>query len=118
MPYIKRDRRNEIDGILEPLLKLVKRRRNRRPTAGDINYIITKIIHERLASQDLKYAHINEMIGVLECAKLELYRMIGAPYEDNKIKANGSVSRLDAASESAKALLHKHLKEYHWGMYI
>jgi len=31
----------------------------------------------------------------LECAKLELYRMIAAPYEDTKIKENGSVSDLD-----------------------
>jgi hypothetical protein len=36
---------------------------------------------------------------VLECAKLELYRMIAAPYEDKKRLANGPVSELDDDSK-------------------
>jgi hypothetical protein len=31
------------------------------------------------------------MIGALECCKLELYRMMAAPYEDDKIAENGGV---------------------------
>ena len=31
------------------------------------------------------------LIGVLECAKLELYRRVAAPYEDDKIDENGDV---------------------------
>jgi hypothetical protein len=31
------------------------------------------------------------MIGVLECAKLELYRRVAAPYEDAKCEDNGDV---------------------------
>jgi hypothetical protein len=31
------------------------------------------------------------MIGALECCKLELYRMLIAPYEDAKINENGGV---------------------------
>ena len=31
------------------------------------------------------------MVGVLECAKLELYRRMAAPYEDEKIEDNGDV---------------------------
>jgi len=30
-------------------------------------------------------------VGVLECAKLELYRRIAAPYEDEKIVETGDV---------------------------
>jgi hypothetical protein len=37
------------------------------------------------------YAEINEVVGVLECCKLELYRRLAAPYEDTKIKENGDV---------------------------
>ena len=37
------------------------------------------------------YADINSAIGVLECAKLELYRRQAAPYEDKKIEENGEV---------------------------
>ena len=39
----------------------------------------------------VEYARINELIGVLECAKLELYRRIAVPYEDTKIAENGDV---------------------------
>ena len=31
------------------------------------------------------------LVGVLECAKLELYRRLAAPYEDLKIEDNGDV---------------------------
>ena len=30
-------------------------------------------------------------MGALECAKLELYRRVAAPYEDVKIMENGDV---------------------------
>ena len=65
---------------------------------GDVNYAISKIVHNYLKQVGLKYAHINSVIGVLECAKLELYRQIAAPYENKKKMENGSVSDLDAKS--------------------
>ena len=37
------------------------------------------------------YHHYNQLIGVLECAKLELYRRLIAPYEDVKIIDDGDV---------------------------
>jgi len=30
-------------------------------------------------------------VGVLECAKMELYRRVAAPYEDKKKEENGDV---------------------------
>jgi hypothetical protein len=39
----------------------------------------------------VRYANVNEMIGALECCKLELYRILIAPYEDVKIDENGGV---------------------------
>jgi hypothetical protein len=39
-----------------------------------------------------------ELIGVLECIKLELYRMVAARYENSKSAENGSVSELDDRS--------------------
>ena len=35
--------------------------------------------------------NLNAIIGALECAKLELYRRVAAPYEDDKIIENGDV---------------------------
>jgi len=41
-------------------------------TAGELNYAITRLLDDYLIRKGgLKYAHINEVIGVLECAKLE-----------------------------------------------
>lgn len=42
-------------------------------------------------AQGPSYKIINEIIGVLECVKLEFYRRIAAPYENDKQQANGDV---------------------------
>jgi hypothetical protein len=62
-------------------------------TAGELNYVITRKIDAYLASKGVSYSSLNEVIGVLECAKLELYRRIVADYEDAKIAdpENGDV---------------------------
>lgn len=59
---------------------------------GELNYVITTAIDRYVNEQgELNYAKINEVIGVLECAKLELYRRVAAPYEDQKMNDNGEV---------------------------
>lgn len=59
--------------------------------AGELNYKFSKVVNDFLAMRGLSYASLNEAIGALECAKLELYRRIAAPYEDKKVAANGEV---------------------------
>lgn len=60
-------------------------------TPGELNYLITRLIDQYIYGKGKSYAILNEAIGALECAKLELYRRIAAPYEDEKIKENGDV---------------------------
>lgn len=62
-------------------------------TVGELNFCITRMILEYLTwSVKIKnYDAWNSVIGVLECAKLEMYRRAVAPYEDSKIKQNGDV---------------------------
>lgn len=60
-------------------------------TAGELNYFISTLINWYLNEKGKSYSTINEVIGVLECAKLELYRRVAAPYEDIKIQENGDV---------------------------
>jgi len=67
--------------------------------AGELNYALTRLIDEYLSRRSaaagrLRYADLNEAIGVLECAKLELYRRVVAPYEDVKIDECGDVYRV------------------------
>lgn len=62
---------------------------------GELNFYITKLCHIYIKNKGLRYSTLNEVIGVLECAKLELYRQVAAPYEDIKKNENGAVSELD-----------------------
>ena len=63
---------------------------------GELNYVITTICHNFVADKGLNYRHMNTVIGALECAKQEFYRMVAAPYEDKKRKENGPISELDS----------------------
>ena len=83
MPYIEQNRREEIiiDGDTPQ-------------NEGELNYAVTYAINEYLNNNVLTYATLNQAIGVLECAKLELYRRMASPYEDEKIKSIGDVYKL------------------------
>lgn len=59
--------------------------------AGELNYLVTRLCDAFLMKTGLSYKNINQAIGALECAKLELYRRIAAPYEDQKCRDNGEV---------------------------
>lgn len=69
-------------------------------SAGELNYCITEQCHFYIIQKELSYEVINEVIGVLESVKLELYRQIAAPYENKKKKENGPISQLDKESDN------------------
>lgn len=84
MPYIDPDARIRLEAGSGPA------------DAGELNYAVSRLVDAYLqrcaeSAGRLRYAHLNEAIGVLECAKLELYRRVAAPYEDLKIVENGDV---------------------------
>jgi len=79
MPYIKQRVRDNIDD--DPSCS---------HTAGQLNYFVTRACLDYMTDNP-DYAEFNEVIGVLECAKLELYRRMVAPYEDRKCEENGDV---------------------------
>jgi len=58
--------------------------------AGNLNYVITAVL-KRLIAKNKKYKRMNDLIGALECCKLELYRKVCAEYEDLKETENGPV---------------------------
>lgn len=79
MPYVKPEARDEIFGGRMP------------DSPGELNFLLTSIVSEYLMDEGLSYGAVNEVIGVLECVKLELYRRVAAPYENNKKEINGDV---------------------------
>ena len=82
VPYIEKSRRAHIDGGQRPKV------------SGDLNYAITKLINNYIKDHGQSYMILNDVVGALECAKLELYRRVIGPYEDQKIEENGDVYAL------------------------
>jgi len=92
MPYIKDlDRLKYDSAITEIVNELNKQGQDGLYPVGDLNYLLSAIINQTLTRQGVRYQNLNALIGVLECAKLELYRRVAAPYEDLKIMENGDV---------------------------
>lgn len=89
MPYIDRQTRELLDDDIAALAARV----NGLPegTAGPINYAVTRLLVLTLLRDGIRYDKINQAVGVLECAKLELYRRVAAPYEDDKAAETGDV---------------------------
>lgn len=90
MPYILKTNRRFLDAaVLEAHGALA----NADHTPGNLNYLLTRIADDYLSfdAHGAGYADYNEVIGVLECVKQELYRRVGAPYEDAKMRLNGDV---------------------------
>lgn len=79
MPYIKEDRRESIDKRLDI------------NKAGELNYMFTQLIINYIEKKGESYQTYNDIIGAMECCKLELYRRKVSIYEDKKIKENGDV---------------------------
>ena len=79
MPYVDKEARFELDNI-----RTAK-------NAGELNYMITKIVNAYLKESDFNYQRINDALGALEGSKLELYRRVAVPYENAKISENGDV---------------------------
>lgn len=77
MPYITRERRKE---LLEDFPK----------SPGDLNYIFSDILYEYWLAHK-NYQGINDIIGALEACKLEFYRRVVVPYEEEKREVNGDV---------------------------
>ena len=92
MPYIRQEKRSEIENELDQLIIKFLESEVEVGTAGRLNYLISSITGAILNNDErISYTRINELIGVLECAKLELYRRVAAPYEDDKSRLNGDV---------------------------
>ena len=80
IPYIPKARRKPVWWTLLP----------RNP--GELNYLISKICRDYLEEHGpADYELYNSVIGVLECAKQELYRRVIAGYENEKWAENGDI---------------------------
>lgn len=84
MPYIKDKDRQVFEGAIQEINNVMM-------NPGELNYVITRLIHGYVNFHGLSYDSLNDAVGVLECAKQEFIRRVVGPYEDIKIKSNGDV---------------------------
>lgn len=88
MPYIPSEDRLKLD---EVMLSLEMTIAQNGISNGEYNYIISSLSQMYLDRHGTSYNTVKDVVGGLECAKLEFYRRIAAPYEDTKIAQNGDV---------------------------
>ena len=81
MPYIPPSDRTQLHPMVVPAVK-----------PGELNFQVMMLCLGYLRKKGLSYTALNEVVGVLECAKLELYRRQAAPYEDAVVDRNGDLA--------------------------
>lgn len=88
MPYITQERRDQLDSKIKDVF-------SEDLTVGELNYLITRmiknLIDKRKQLNQFSYQFCNDIIGVLECAKIEFYNRVVTPYERIKQQENGDV---------------------------
>jgi len=101
MPYIPQDQRVVIDPAVGQLVEAIKKATVYKGTAfrpvppdGAMNYAMTRLVTHLLLPGKPSYLLLERAVGLLDCVKMELYRKVGAPYEDEKESENGEVHRL------------------------
>lgn len=102
MPYISNEERVLLNPQILYLINEITAIENKKDDVDDsfdvrdhdgrLNYCITEILLNILElDNDPRYTKLNTALGVLEGVKLELYRRLGGPYEDEAIKKNGDI---------------------------
>ena len=89
MPYILEEKRKVLDPAIRHLADSFNMLQDEGNFAGNLNYTITKLLFTLYP--EANYQRYNDMVGALECCKLELYRKKVSPYEDLKEQENGPV---------------------------
>lgn len=108
-PYIIQDEREVWDKLLAETLRYLGK-----PgfaTAGDLNYLMTKLAHAYVQAGGLNYHNLNSIVGVFESAKAEFQRRVVGPYEDRKIELNGDVLPFEEEKPKENNAQAKFLKE-------
>ena len=82
MPYIKKDRRAEVEAILKAMLNADIK------ADGDLNYVLFAYCKRHVKPS---YNSYKNFCGELRQCATEIERRVLAEYEDLKIKENGDV---------------------------
>jgi hypothetical protein len=91
MPYIKQEKRDRLDPVIEALMIELRGLQLDDPMdspEGNLNYVITRILDSMYTAN---YKEVNNACGVLTSCLLEYYRRVATPLENQKAFDNGDV---------------------------
>jgi len=88
MPYIEAKDREEFKDVLDELWSIINQRGI---SNGEMNYVMSMLAKFYIDKHGLSYNTGSDVIKAFECAKLEFYRRVVAPYENDKCETNGDV---------------------------
>lgn len=92
MPYIKIERRAEINDFVDKGAEWLDDIGRELGSPGELNYTLTMIIKGYFEARGhVNYQLLNEIMGVIGCVKAEFYRRKVVPYEIAKEQENGDV---------------------------
>jgi len=106
MPYIKPERRSDLDPFLQNLWDvLIKKNMNAvlsdgeektlDEIKGDINYCMTKLLVTLLAKYGIRYHTLSAIVGIPSDVEHEFRRIYMNTYEDEKIGESGEIQPLE-----------------------
>lgn len=86
MPYISEEDRLRLAGVKEtiefgPEIE----------TPGELQYLISVCISKYMQDKPTRYQTMNDVMGALNGANQEFYRVVVGPYEDKAIVKNGII---------------------------
>ena len=90
MPYILPKDRELYKKHLDAVLEEFSAGATEEDLGGHLNYCFNYIL-TRLFEEKSRYVRINTLMGAIEGAKQEFYRLHVVPYEEKKRRENGDV---------------------------
>jgi len=87
MPYIKPEKRLELDEIVNQILSLMEKLPDHERD-GCLNYLFTKTLKALFKPSYFNYERV---MGLLACIQHEFYRRWVSPCEDSKMREHGDI---------------------------
>ena len=91
MPYIRQDKRDTLDPVIDDLITTIRGLQSDDPadnTESNLNYVISRLLDKMYIAD---YREINNALGLLSAVSQEYYRRVAAPFENQKCHDNGDV---------------------------
>jgi len=95
LPYIKQERRPDLDPLLEPLWNELSAGKTLDEMKGDVNYCFTKILITMLKKFGMGYSNLSAIRAIPQDVHDEFTKQFMRPYEDKKKRENGEVKPLE-----------------------